>query len=304
MKVLIVGLGSIAQKHIAALRQICPEVELFALRSSIQYSSDINGVVNLYKLEEAEKLGLDFVIVSNPTFKHRETIAQLIPLKLPLFIEKPLYDTLYEDNLLASISELGILTYVGCNLRFLESLEFAKEFLPGKRINEVNIYCGSYLPDWRPGQDFRKTYSANSDMGGGVHIDLIHEIDYAYWLFGRPNKVKKVITSKSSLNIPASDYANYMLQYGQFNIAIILNYFRRDPKRTLEVVCEDGTLYIDLLKNIVTWKESLVFESDQKIIHTYKKQMEFFVKQVLSKKKLFNSIAEAYEILSICLEKE
>lgn len=304
MKVLIVGLGSIAQKHIAALRQICPEVELFALRSSIQYSSDINGVVNLYKLEEAEKLGLDFVIVSNPTFKHRETIAQLIPLKLPLFIEKPLYDTLYEDNLLASISELGILTYVGCNLRFLESLEFAKEFLPGKRINEVNIYCGSYLPDWRPGQDFRKTYSANSDMGGGVHIDLIHEIDYAYWLFGRPNKVKKVITSKSSLNIPASDYANYMLQYGQFNITIILNYFRRDPKRTLEVVCEDGTLYIDLLKNIVTWKESLVFESDQKIIHTYKKQMEFFVKQVLSKKKLFNSIAEAYEILSICLEKE
>ncbi|MGZ3749674.1 MAG: Gfo/Idh/MocA family protein [Flavisolibacter sp.] len=304
MKVLIVGLGSIARKHIAALRQICPEVELFALRSSTQYSSDINGVVNLYKLEEAEKRGLDFVIVSNPTFKHRETIAQLIPLKLPLFIEKPLYDNLYEENFLASISELGILTYVGCNLRFLKSLEFAKEFLPGKRINEVNIYCGSYLPDWRPGQDFRKTYSANSEMGGGVHIDLIHEIDYAYWLFGKPNKVKKVITSKSSLNIPAADYANYILQYGQFNITIILNYFRRDPKRTLEVVCEDGTLNIDLLKNIVTWKEVLVFESDQKLIDTYKKQMEFFVKQVLSRKKLFNSIAEAYEILSICLEKE
>ncbi|MGN6399591.1 MAG: Gfo/Idh/MocA family protein, partial [Flavisolibacter sp.] len=276
MKVLIIGLGSIAKKHIAALKEIDPAVELFAIRSSTG-SNQMDGVIDLYQLDEARKLEVDFIIISNPTFKHKETIAKLIDFNRPLFIEKPLFDKLENDALLELIAQKKITTYVACNLRFLDCLKFSRKFIAGKRINEVNIYCGSYLPEWRPGQNFREVYSANKEMGGGVHIDLIHELDYAYWFFGKPKRVKRSTSSVSSLKIDAVDYANFLLGYDQFSINVILNYYRRDAKRTLEIICEDGSLNVDLLKNEVAWNSKVIFTTKQVISDTYKEQMSFFI---------------------------
>ncbi|MBA2500481.1 MAG: Gfo/Idh/MocA family oxidoreductase [Chitinophagaceae bacterium] len=303
MKVLIIGLGSIAKKHVAALQELDPHVELFALRYTVP-AIELSGIVNIYEPDRIKNLGIDFVIISNPTFKHKETIAGLLHLNLPLFIEKPLFEDLEGEALLNTIAEKNIITYVACNLRFLECLKFAKTFIKGKRINEVNIYCGSYLPDWRPGQNFREVYSANKEMGGGVHIDLIHEFDYAYWLFGKPKNVRCTLSSSSSLEITAIDYANYVLRFDQYNINIVLNYFRRDPKRSMEIVCDDGTLHVDLLKNAAYWNGSLIFETNQLISDTYNDQMRFFTKNILNQKASFNSVSEAYEILKICLAKE
>jgi len=193
---------------------------------------------------------------------------------------------------------------VACNLRFLNCLRFTKTFITHKRINEVNIYCGSYLPEWRPDRNFRDVYSANKEMGGGVHLDLIHELDYAYWLFGKPLNTRRTTSSNSSLTIDAPDYGNYLLQYEKFNVNIVLNYFRRDAKRTLEIVCDDGTLNVNLLKNEVFWNETLIFESDQKISRTYFDQMLFYTNDILTRKTSFNSVNEAYEILKICLAEE
>lgn len=301
MRVLIIGLGSIAKKHITVLREIDPSIELFALRCSGS-PKEVNGVRNVFEWSDVKGLGLDFIIISNPTFKHRETIEKLLSGEnIPLFIEKPLFDKLDGENLIQAINEKNTITYVACNLRFLDCLQFAKSIIASKRINEVNIYCGSYLPDWRPGQNFRKIYSANQEMGGGVHIDLIHEIDYACWMFGKPASSRRTITSTSSLEITAADYANYLLQYDQFNINIVLNYFRRDARRTLEVVCEDGTLNVDILKGEVFWCKNLVYSSSQQISDTYLNQMIFFIDNVLTRKTSLNTIDEAYEILNICL---
>jgi predicted dehydrogenase len=300
MRVLIIGLGSIAKKHIAALKEIDTSVELFALRSS-DASEEVIGIRSVYSLNEIKDLVIDFIVISNPTFKHRETIEGLLKTNLPLFIEKPLFDKLEAEDLIQTISEKNLVTYIACNLRFLECLHFAKAFIADKRINEVNIYCGSYLPEWRPGQNFRGGYSANCEMGGGVHIDLIHEIDYAYWMFGKPNDFRRTISAASSLEITAADYANYLLQYDQFSINVILNYYRRDAKRTLEVVCEDGTINVNLLKGEVYWNENLVLNSTKMISDTYLDQMRFFTENILTGKESLNTVHEAYEILKICL---
>lgn len=304
MRVLIIGLGSIARKHIAALKALCPDVEIFALRSSVN-APQVSDVSNLYDIKLIGSLQIDFIIISNPTFKHREAIENTLYLDLPLFIEKPLFDKLLKkESLLKSIKEKNIVTYVACNLRFLECLQFVKTFIADKRINEVNIYCGSYLPDWRPNQNFREIYSANKEMGGGVHIDLIHEFDYAFWMFGKPVDVRRTTTSSSSLKITAVDYANYLLLFNDYAINIILNYFRRDAKRTLEVVCDEGTIEVNLLKGDVLWNRNLVFQTKQNIIDTYKDQMAFFLNNIITEKNSFNTIHEAYEILKICLAKE
>lgn len=303
MKVLIVGLGSIASKHITALKIIDPNIDVYALRSSNRADTK-PGIINVFSLDELGGNTIDFAIISNPTSAHKATINSLIPMKIPLFIEKPLFAKLGNEEVLQEIQDKKISTYVACNLRFLPCLSFAKAYIDGRRINEVNIYCGSYLPDWRPGSDYKKSYSANKELGGGVHIDLIHEIDYAYWLFGKPQKVNKVFSSKSSLAIDSFDYANYLLEYPHFNSNVILNYFRRDAKRTLEIVLDDKTLMVDLLTNKVYDGQEIVFESDKTITDTYEEQLRFFINEVVGKNSKFNTVNEAYEILKICLQKD
>lgn len=300
MNVLIVGLGSIAEKHIHSLRLIDADIKLYALRSS-KSANITNGIINIFSLLELQIFQIDFVIISNPTFAHYKTIVELIPFKIPLFIEKPLFSDLDNGRLVNLINKNSIITYVACNLRFLGCLQFVKKYIKDKKINEVNIYCGSYLPDWRPGRDYKMTYSANKEQGGGVHIDLIHEIDYAYWLFGKPKNFTKFFSSKSSLNINSFDYANYVLDYDSFNASIILNYYRRDSKRTLEIVLDEQTILVDLLGNKVYKNKDIIFSSEKSIVDTYEDQLRFFIENIISRDSEFNTINEAYEILKICI---
>ncbi len=302
MRVLIVGLGSIARRHIAALRRIDPEVELTALRSGAGGPS-VPGVRDIRSLDEAGA-PFDFAIVSNPTACHADAIRALLPLGIPLFIEKPLFACLGQEELLEEIRRRGIRTYVACNLRFCDTLRFLHDFVQGKRVNEVNVYCGSYLPEWRPGTDWRQCYSARPELGGGVHIDLIHELDYVHWLFGDPLCSRKTLRHTSSLDIEAVDYANYCLEYKDFCVSVILDYFRRDYKRTVEVVAESGTWTADLGAGRVTDAGGQVlFESRQADGDDYWEQMKYFLSLLREEAPAsFNDVFEAYQVLKLCLE--
>jgi predicted dehydrogenase len=224
-----------------------------------------------------------------------------------LFIEKPAVNNLeILDQLAVKIKSYGIKTYVACNLRFHPCIRYLKEFLEKRtdiKINEVNIYCGSYLPEWRSETDFRKNYSVSNEMGGGVHLDLFHEIDYAYWLFGMPISFRNFKSSKSTLDIDAFDYANYLLVYDNFNVSIILNYYRKDPKRLIEIVFHNDTWSIDLLSNVIfNNKSEIVFnEKNFNMQNTYKDQMNYFLDHLKSNTRPMNSLGESIEVLKICL---
>ena len=303
MKILIIGLGSIGKKHVKALKSLIPHAEIFALRSKENPEKYLD-VINIFKLDEIESIAVDFAIIATPTSEHKRNIAQLIKFGIPLFIEKPVYLSLDIEDEVNSVINNGTMTYVACNLRFLDCIKFIKDKLPqmqNKRLNEVNVYCGSYLPDWRPNNDFRKTYSAITELGGGVHIDLIHELDYLYWLFGTPKEVKRNFKSQSSLSISSYDYANYLLEYDNFCASLVLNYYRRDPKRSLELVFDNETWYIDLLKNQITCNGQIIFSSEQRIADTYQIQMEYFINCLRKKTNTFNTISDAYSVLKICL---
>lgn len=301
MNVLLLGLGAIARKHIHALRQIDEGVRLVALRHSVQSPAE-EGIQNLYQWEEVYQAPqpFDFVIISTPTSEHLASIRQAIPLGIPLFIEKPLLHTL--DGLEAlerDIHRANIPTYVACNLRFLECITYLKQQILSKqpRINEINIYCGSYLPHWRPNADFRTIYSARPELGGGVHIDLIHELDYLYYLLGAPRHTRSTYRNQSSLHIEAIDYANYCLEYEGFCASVVLNYYRRDTKRQCEIVCEDGTYLIDLLSNTITRDNQLIFQSKQRIQDTYETQLRYFIDSLHQGRQLMNDVSEAKYIM-------
>jgi len=304
MNVLIIGLGSIGKKHVDALRKLEPNVTVFALRSS-KCEDVYLDVINIYTILDL-KTPIDFVIISNITSEHEKSILQVIELNCPIFIEKPILSNIKNaENISKKLSSNNIHTYVACNLRFHPAIKFISNYLQTSnlKINEVNIYSGSFLPDWRKGKNFRETYSSNKRLGGGVHLDLIHEIDYCTWLFGFPEKVFSVKRSLSTLNIDSFDYANYILQYSKFTATIILNYYRRDKKRQLEIITDDTTILIDLEKNriINLMTREILFSKNFNILETYLDQMSYFVENIRSNKQPMNSFSNAVNVLKLAI---
>lgn len=304
MNVLLVGLGSIGKKHVDAIIELEPSANIFALRSG-NNAEVYKSVVNLFPNDEFPK-EIDFAVISNVTSLHGKTINELLQYRYPLFIEKPVLSSLEGGNIISrKIAQNEILTYVACNLRFHPSLQFIKKYLDlnRPRINEVNIYCGSYLPNWRPDRNFKTVYSADKDLGGGVHLDLIHEIDYCTWLFGFPSFYASDKRSVSSLGINSIDYANFRFRYADFSASITLNYYRRDAKRTIEILTEDDTLVVDLISNTVSSNStgSVLFESKMKIADTYKEQMLYFLTKIKNGEQPMNSFDNAFKVLQIAM---
>ena len=302
MKVLIIGLGSIAKKHITALKQIEPQVEIYAFRSN-ENAASFESVINIYSLQNL-KTEFKFCIISNPTQLHFDTIKDSLHLNIPIFIEKPSLMSLNGSEQISQlISEKNIFTYVGFNLRFHPIIQFLKETISTQDVTEANIYCGSYLPDWRPDQDYTKVYSAHKSLGGGVHLDLIHEIDYATWLFGPPINSLSIKNKVSNLKIDSYDFAAYHLQYDNKMVNIQLNYYRKHPRRTIELITTNGVILADLLnQKIVNEKNEVLFSSNATIIDTYYLQMQYFINAISNKQTSLNSFDDSLANLKICLE--
>ncbi len=302
---LIVGLGSIARKHIVAIKSLHPDAEIIALRSN-NGDCGVEDVKNIYNLSELNIVP-DYIFITNPTHLHENAIRSCLLFNKPMLIEKPLFsDANNKEDLLCEIKKKGTNTYVACNIRFHPALAYLKKNIEIQkmRINEVNVYCGSYLPDWRPGNNFRNHYSANAEMGGGVHLDLIHELDYCIWLFGLPlENYRLQLSNMSSLNISAYDFANYLLRYENFCINITLNYYRPMPKRVIEIVTDRGVIECDLIRCRVTKNGQEVFYDDKfKMQDTYNEQLRFFLTQIKDGKSIMNNAFEAFSILKIALD--
>ncbi len=304
MKLLIIGLGSIAQKHIDAIIKINQFAAIYALRSNTN-AKPFTNTIDLYKLSDVPN-DIDFILISNPTSLHSKTILNVIDFNKPLFVEKPVFDSVINnEEIIRLIKEKNIKTYVACNLRFHPALFFLKDYLNSNnlKVNEVNVYCGSYLPNWRPLQDYTKSYSASQELGGGVHLDLIHELDYTIWIFGKPVNYTSIKRKVSNLLIDTFDYSNYNLSYPDFNVSITLNYYRSTPKRQIEIVFENEILICDLLTSTILNSENKIIFIDNEFdfSKTYLDQMNYFINNLNNEYIYMNDINESFEILKIAL---
>ena len=308
MTILIIGFGSIAKKHINVIKTLYANCKIYALRSENKNISDIEGVINIFNINDIEEK-LYCVFITNPTALHSEAIIKCLNLNAPLLIEKPLFDKVIENSKLVDyINSKNIITYIVCNMRFHPAIIFLKKYLNENvcEINEINIYCGSFLPDWRKEDDYKKSYSANPNLGGGVHLDLIHEIDYIYWLFGKPLNVNSIKRNVSTLDILAHDFASYTLEYPNFCANLILNYYRKFAKRNIELVLSNDILNIDLIKcTVINSKSEIIFsKKNYDILETYSTQIKYFFNCIDNSILPMNDIKESFEILKIALHEE
>jgi predicted dehydrogenase len=300
-RALVVGLGSIGLRHLRLLRARLPEAKIMVLRYG-SCKAPVDGAdFCTTSLDEAIAFAPKVAIIANPAPFHCTTAIALAEAGTHLLVEKPMAVTASQARALTEVAHAAaVVLQVGYNLRFLESLVAFREALAGGRIGRVTsvrVDAGQYLPDWRPGCDWRETVSARSDLGGGVLLELSHELDYLRWLFGDVSEVRGWMGQQGGLNVEVEDTVHMILKFcaptpvnsiGVAPVATVsVDFIRRDTVRRCVALGEDGTLIWDGIASEVRMKrpdaaETLLFETRPDRDASYLAQMDAFLDSVQS----------------------
>jgi predicted dehydrogenase len=260
--VLIVGSGSIGMRHVTSLRALAPSARISFLREGARSGSSpaLDPEFGLFSsLEEAIAARPQLIVIANPSSMHLRYMQAAIVAGIPFYAEKPLITSRADLTALRAVVEGATdipVNMVGCNLRFLPSLLRLRTLLQDQAIGRVvraTFEAGQWLPDWRPQQDYTRSYSAKTELGGGVLLDLIHEVDAARWLLGDFEAVQGVIGKFSDLSIETEDTAALILsrRHGPLT-SIQLDYVSRTPVRRYTFTGDRGTIHWDLRRKLLS----------------------------------------------------
>ena len=287
LRVAVIGTGSAGLRHLQALRAL-PDVEPVAVPVRRPRVAELagEGYAGCGSVREAAEAGVRAAIIATDTGRHVEDALAAVACGMDLLIEKPVAATLADAQRLGrEAARLGRRVWVGCTIRFSESLGAAREHLPEiGRIHSVRVECQSYLPDWRPSRPYRDTYAARPGEGG-VLLDLVHEIDYTSWLFGWPKALHAQLANTGILGIAEEEAAD--LQWttpGGARVSMALDYVTRPARRRLQACGERGTIEWDGLRGTVSLEPATgpgrVWPSSQTRDDTFRLQAEAFLKAV------------------------
>lgn len=315
MNVLVVGGGSIGRRHLLNLKTLGMEslavVETDALRRS-KLITEL-GVIGFPDLNSGLNFGPAFVIVATPTHLHLQHALEVAQRGFDFFVEKPLSHTSHELSKLSDLVEWRqLISMVACNMRFHPGPAKVKELLSRDRIGKIlfaRIHCGSYLPDWRPGTDYRENYAAREETGGGCILDCIHEIDLAYWYLGEICDVFCFAAHQSSLDLETEDIAAIIFRHQSGAISEIhLDYVQRIYERGCQIVGENGSIYWDFNTQQVRWydagkKDWNVYSQPEpwEINQMYLDELKHFVECVELRKATMMPICQGIAVTQIAL---
>ena len=185
-------------------------------------------------------------------------------------------------------------------LRYNAVIQYIKDNIDVHDVISVRSISSSYLPDWRPGVDYRKTYSAQKELGGGVSIDLIHEWDYLTYLFGLPNEVRCIIGRKSNLEVNCEDIAIYIGEYKERTVELHLDYFGRQTIREIMLFTNHDTIVGDIVHNTIHFLktgETLDFQESRDDFQI--RELEHFLDIISGNKINDSDINHAIKVLKL-----
>lgn len=306
MEVLFTGLGSIGTRHLKNLHEVAKrkgiEIKADALRSSARPLPQETARLLRSQYTDFADLGhYDAAFITNPTHLHAETLRALAGKVDCFFIEKPIFEGTGYD-----LASLGLDTvqkaYVAAPMRWCGVFLALKKRMAELKPYSARVICSSYLPEWRPGVDYRTVYSAHKDMGGGVTIDLIHEWDYMVDLFGTPLEMYNFKGTYSDLEIDSDDLSVYIARYPGMLAEVHLDYFGREYRRSIELFCKDGTVTADFGEGTLTLADGTVEHYEEPVNERYLREMDYFIDYAQTGKgESINSPKMALDVLRLTL---
>jgi len=255
VSVAVIGTGSAGLKHLRALKQLSGVHPIAVPKRSTRVRELVReGQRAVKNLSEAARAGATLGIIATDTVEHVADGVEALAHGWDLLVEKPLsIDGVEAQRLVAQARQAGRQLFVGCTMRFSESLGTFRDQLPRiGTIHTVRVECQSYLPDWRPGRPHQQTYAARAGEGGALR-DLIHELDYATWIFGWPSAVYARLKNLGRLGIAEEEVAELTWEAGHGTIiSMTLDYLSRPARRVMRASGAHGTVEWDALQGTVT----------------------------------------------------
>ena len=310
MKIGIIGLGSIGKRHVRCLRQLGYE-DIVALRTKKGTTKtlpvEFNYINEIFNVKDFYSNNLDGVIISNPTSLHIETMKIPLEKKIPIFVEKPIADSIEQ---LREIDDYDLNSVmIGFNLRYNEIINTVKEFIASGKLGKIykaNLYCGQFLPSWHPYADYRKEYYARKDLGGGVIRTLSHEIDLMHYFFGDPKELCASVEKISDLEIDVDDNVYMICKMANHSLVNIeLDYFNPVLTRRGIIFGSEGTIEYSFSKLNVTFTD---YNGKIRIIYKninlywnkmYINQMKNFVNFIKNKESLCCTFQDGVNVMKV-----
>jgi len=254
LRVGVLGLGSVGRRH--AENAIALGVGDVVLGRSGRAAHVPNplGLTEYHGIERLIDARPDAVVVATPTALHVSAATRLVDAGIPVLLEKPLSHTREGvDELRDAVRRSGTTVMPAHNMRFHGGVVAAQRHLFGGAVGvplTSRFFVGQYLPHWRPGTDYRASYSANPELGGGVTLDLIHEIDVALWWAGPFARLTAWSGHVSALEIRTEDVTEILLSTTRGGVATIhMDYLHHPYSRWYEVTGDRGTLRYDYVSH-------------------------------------------------------
>lgn len=313
MKILIVGYGSIGKRHVKNILEYSNhDIIICTKQKNIEFI-DPKRCKIFNALDDCINENPDIGFVTNVTSEHIDAAIKLAKSGCHLFLEKPLSNSLAKTGHLSKIvNKKKLITLMGCNLRFHECICKIKELISKNavgRIISARVEWGTYLPEWHPYEDYKNSYASRRDLGGGVVLTCIHEIDYLYWFFGIPSETIAMTGTYSNLDIPVDDLAAIILKFKNDIIAEVhLDFFQRPDFRSCKIIGTNGTIYWDSGINEVKiydiktrmWKIKFKLKKYERN-KMYVKEIQHFFNCIKQKKKTINDLEQGIDTLKIVL---
>ena len=313
MKILVVGYGSIGKRHVNNLIKIKNLDILICTKNKEAEILSKQGIKIFKSISESLKEKPEIGIICNETSLHIKTAIRLAKNNCHLFIEKPISNSLKGLETISKLTKKKkLITMIGCDMRFDKCIKEIKKIIEHDELGNilsVQSDNGSYLPDWHPYENYQKSYASRKDLGGGVVLTAIHEIDYLYWFFGSVAEVISFTGQYSDLKMSVEDLSVSLIKFNNNVISELhLDYFQRPSTRSCKLVGTKGTLLWDDTSNEVKlynnntkkWSSKLKIDNYD-WNQMYVEEMAYFLNCVKKRQKTFNSVEDGIKTLKIAL---
>ena len=272
-KLLIIGFGSIGKRHAKIFSK--HNLDIFILTNQ-----NIKQFKKINKLSEIKHINPDYFFICSPTSSHYQELKYIEKnfKKKIILVEKPLFHRFHP--LIIKNNKV----IVGYNLRHHPILQFIKKKIKSKKVISIYVRCLSNLKNWRQNNNLKNSYSKDRKRGGGVLLDLSHELDYMQWVFGKITKINFAQVKKiTNITNDSEDYVNIQGNIGKINFVLNLNYFSKIEKRDILIDGHDFNIYGDLINNKLTFlnkKNEISKKINIKKNNTYEIQANYFLKKM------------------------
>lgn len=303
LNICIVGYGSIGKRYLKILKKYFKTYNIYLFRRKND-SNVLKDVKQIFKRGDLIKHNIDAAIICTPTAQHIKDATYFCENNIPVLVEKPISHNLKKiKNFSNLVKRKKTRVQVGYVLKFKKELDYIKKLIDKSKIISAQIVCTSNIKEWNKNKNYKLHSSVKKKLGGGVLLELSHEIDYARYLFGDFKSTYCKLTKSKNLGIDVEDQADLILiTKDNIRVNIHLSFSSFSKIRECKINTINDYIYWDILNNSVySKKKGHIYKDPVNFDINYLRQLRYFFKNIGDYKEDKHTILNGIKTLNVIM---